>query len=265
MIEDNGFVTGAAMRKLSKLLFGFHKSRFAAGRSRLMKLLKTVALAACCVVFLCGNIEKGATVKNARYACTFSSEANAAAQAQGSEGKVLVSDSYLLSRGVNVRPQTATNSTPQDESKDSVAGVPVSAAYLKSRGFDHVDRTVVQNSYIWKDCTIWYEDETPGADSHLSKQSSVQDGKFTFADLVIEFEKCQIEDSVALVSVVGSGEDNVTIHDLNCFHSPLKELETSYTAASENNDRESNKGANGDGQDSTIESTDFVEDQVPAL
>lgn len=230
-----------------------------------MKSLQTASIAACCVVFLCGNIEKGATVTNARYACTFSSESNAAAEAEDSEGKVLVSDSYLLSRGVNVRPQTAANSTLKDESRDSVAGVPVSATYLKSRDLDHVDRTVVQNSYLWKDCTLWYEDETPGSDSHLSKQSSVLDGKFSFADLVTEFEKCQIEDGIALVSVVGGGENNITIHDLECFHSPLKELDTSYTAAGENNDSESRKGASGDGQDPTIESTDSAEVQFPAL
>lgn len=227
-----------------------------------MKSLKTAVLASCCVVFLSGYIEKGATVTNARYACTFSSDARVGSQSEDSEATVLVSDSYLMSQGVSARTQIAANSTPNDESRDSVAGVPVSAAYLKSRGFDHIDQTVLQNSYLWECCTLWYEDKIPGADSHLLKQSSVQDGKFSFKDLVNEFEECQIEDGVALVSVVGGEEDNITIHDLECFHSPLKDLDTSYTVPDGNNDSQSKNGASDEGKDSSIESFDSVESQV---
>lgn len=226
-----------------------------------MRSLKIVTLAVCCAVLLSGYIEKGATVTDARYVCLFYSAATAT-RGEDSETGVPVSDSYFLSHGVDVEPQNAAGSTTQEESNIAVKGVPVSVEYLKSRGFDHVDRSVLKSAYVWTVCTIWYQNEKMQHHTVFAKQDSVQDGKFSFKDLVAAFEKCQIEDGIAVASGVGGGEDNITIHDLDCVHSPMKNTDTRYTDPSRNNESESRNGASDEGQDSTIESLDSVESQV---
>lgn len=185
-----------------------------------------VVIAVGCVVFCSGFLEKGATVTDARYGCSFFSESRARAQAEDSDGEVLVSDSYLLSQGVYVRPQNTGESKARDKSTDPVAGVPVSVSYLKSRGFDQVDQAVLKNAYVWKGCTIWYQNEESQHHTVFADQSTVQDGELSFKDLVSAYEKCQIEDGVPVVNGVGGGGDNLTIQGLRCINSSEEKTES---------------------------------------